>query len=72
MSRADVGFALARCYGLSPDPIEVGKLADHPRASIMPRDTSYGASRLPQMIRGLSVLPLEDEFLQDARANQQP
>lgn len=67
ISRADMGFALSRCYGLSADPIEVTSVATHPHAQIMTRDTSYNILRLRQMIPLLKLRSLEEEFAEEVR-----
>jgi dTDP-4-dehydrorhamnose reductase len=68
MSRADLGYALARSYGLAADCIEVTDLASHASASVMPRDTSFNVARLRQVVPQLKMRPLDDEFVDDARA----
>ncbi len=67
MSRTELGFAVARAYGLSADPVIVSDLDSHPESAIMPRDTSYMITHLRQAMPYISFRRLEDEFLQDAR-----
>ncbi len=67
MSRTDLGYAVTRAYGLSPDLIDVTELSSHPDAAIMPRDTSYRIAHLKQVMPYIKFESLEDEFLKDAR-----
>jgi dTDP-4-dehydrorhamnose reductase len=65
MSRLQIGYALARSCGLSPDLIEPGSYRNHPRANIMTHDTSYDTSRLRQILSLIKQRSLDEEFLQD-------
>jgi len=68
MSRLDVGYAVARAYGMSADLIEPASYLSHPRASLMTADTSYDIARLRQVMPGLELKPLDEEFGCDAEA----
>ncbi len=67
-SRLDVGYAVARAYGLSCDPITVSRFREHPQAAIMTADTSYDISRLKQLMPFVRLRRLDDELLADANA----
>jgi dTDP-4-dehydrorhamnose reductase len=67
-SRLDVGYAVARAYGLSSDSIEVTRFREHPQAAAMTADNSYDISRLKQLMPFLRLRRLDDDLLADANA----
>jgi dTDP-4-dehydrorhamnose reductase len=67
MNRLDIGYAIARAYGLSADLIESASYLTHSRASIMTRDTSFDISRLRQVFSPIKQRSLDEEFLDDAK-----
>ncbi len=67
MSRRELGYAVIRAYGLTPDLVDETELRSHPHAEIMPRDTSYRIAHLKQAMPYITFEALEDEFLKDAR-----
>ena len=72
LSRADVGFALARAYALGADLIDVVSVDTHANAAVMPRDTSYKIAHLRQAMPYIRFRSLEDEFVTDAREAEVP
>jgi dTDP-4-dehydrorhamnose reductase len=66
INRLDTGYAVARAYGLSPDPIEAAPFASHPHAEIMTADNSYDISRLKQWMPFLDIRSLDEELAEDA------
>jgi dTDP-4-dehydrorhamnose reductase len=69
-NRLATGYAVARAYGLSADPIQAASYKTHPRAGAMTADNSFDVSRLKQLMPFLEFRSLDDELFEDAQPSR--
>lgn len=66
MSRLDIGYAVCRAYGFSPELIADESYRSHSHQNVMTPDTSYDISHLRQIVPQLIQKNLDEEFILDA------